>query len=149
DLEDADAVAGVDRRRHLGEQLPVEEGELLPRRRGAVPHEHPRVEGQEGRGERQQHRRAPPGRHGSRCHRAAPYMPRGRYSPDMRERITLEPIRRARKVLLHDHLHGGLRPSTVIELAAEAGHHLPTDDPVELQSWFTEGANRRDLDLYL
>ncbi len=60
-----------------------------------------------------------------------------------------ENIRRAPKVLLHDHLDGGLRPSTVIELAAEAGHRLPTTDPVELQRWFTEGANRRDLDLYL
>ena len=58
-------------------------------------------------------------------------------------------IRRAPKVVLHDHLDGGLRPSTVIELAAEAGHTLPTTDPGELQAWFTEGANRRDLDLYL
>ena len=61
----------------------------------------------------------------------------------------LETIRRAPKVLLHDHLDGGLRPTTVIELAAEAGHELPTTDPAELQRWFTEGANRRDLDLYL
>lgn len=67
----------------------------------------------------------------------------------MPERITLEAIRRAPKVLLHDHLDGGLRPSTVIELAAEAGHELPTTDPDQLQAWFTEGANRRDLDLYL
>src|SRR5690606_17342964 len=41
------------------------------------------------------------------------------------------------------------RPQTVIELAADAGHDLPTTDPEELQVWFTEGANRRDLDLYL
>lgn len=72
-----------------------------------------------------------------------------RYPPGMAERIDPESIRRAPKVLLHDHLDGGVRPETVIELAAEIGHELPTTDPDELQAWFTEGANRRDLDLYL
>jgi len=67
----------------------------------------------------------------------------------MAEHIDLDSIRRAPKVLLHDHLDGGVRPATVIELAAEVGHELPTTDPDELQAWFTEGANRRDLDLYL
>jgi len=65
-------------------------------------------------------------------------------------RPTLEAIRRAPKVLLHDHLDGGLRPTTVIELASEYGYRdLPTTDPVELAQWFREGANRRDLELYL
>ena len=73
----------------------------------------------------------------------------GRYSPDMPDTIAPEAIRRAPKVLLHDHLDGGLRPATVIELAAEAGHELPTTDPHDLQAWFTQGANRRDLVLYL
>jgi adenosine deaminase len=63
--------------------------------------------------------------------------------------LTEAAIRQAPKVVLHDHMDGGLRPTTVIELAAEAGHTLPTTDPDELQAWFTEGANRRDLDLYL
>ena len=67
----------------------------------------------------------------------------------MAERITEAAIRQAPKVLLHDHLDGGLRPATVIELAADAGHQLPTTDPEELQAWFTEGAYRRNLDLYL
>ena len=67
----------------------------------------------------------------------------------MAARIDLEAIRRAPKVLLHDHLDGGLRPTTVIELAAEAGHQLPTTDPDDLRRWFHEGADRRDLDLYL
>ncbi|CAN5637706.1 hypothetical protein BH24ACT4_BH24ACT4_23740 [soil metagenome] len=68
----------------------------------------------------------------------------------MDEHPTLEQIRRAPKVLLHDHLDGGLRPSTVIELAAEHGYEsLPTTDVDELGQWFTEGANRRDLVLYL
>ena len=59
-------------------------------------------------------------------------------------------IGRAPKVLLHDHLDGGLRPATVIELAAEAGYRdLPTTDPDELARWFTLGADRKSLELYL
>lgn len=68
----------------------------------------------------------------------------------MDERPTFEQIRRAPKVLLHDHLDGGLRPATVLELAAEHGYDgLPTTDVGELSRWFTEGADRRDLVLYL
>ena len=52
-------------------------------------------------------------------------------------------------MLLHDHLDGGLRPTTVVELAREADHTLPTTDAGELARWFTEGAYRHDLDLYL
>ena len=64
--------------------------------------------------------------------------------------LDLETIRRAPKVLLHDHLDGGLRPDTVIELAAEAGYHdLPTTDPDQLAGWFTSGADRKSLELYL
>jgi adenosine deaminase len=58
-------------------------------------------------------------------------------------------IRRAPKVVLHDHLDGGLRAATVVDLARDAGHTLPTTDPEELAAWFTEGAYRHDLDLYL
>jgi adenosine deaminase len=68
----------------------------------------------------------------------------------VQQRPTLEQLRRAPKVLLHDHLDGGLRPTTVIELAAETGYtELPTTDPDDLAAWFTEGAARRDLVLYL
>jgi adenosine deaminase len=64
--------------------------------------------------------------------------------------MDLETIRRAPKVLLHDHLDGGLRPTTVIELAAEIGYReLPTNDPTELAAWFTSGADRKSLELYL
>src|SRR5262245_7913130 len=63
---------------------------------------------------------------------------------------TPEQMRRAPKVLLHDHLDGGLRPATVIELARECGYgNLPTTDAGELASWFTAGAARGDLVLYL
>jgi adenosine deaminase len=62
---------------------------------------------------------------------------------------TLEQIRRAPKVVLHDHLDGGLRPATVVDLARDTGHRLPTTDVDELARWFVEGARRHDLDLYL
>lgn len=61
-----------------------------------------------------------------------------------------EQIRAAPKVLLHDHLDGGLRPATIVELAEAEGYTgLPTRDPGELASWMTRGANRSDLVLYL
>lgn len=68
----------------------------------------------------------------------------------MRYTPTVEQIRRAPKVLLHDHLDGGLRPATVIELARENGYDgLPTTDETDLAAWFTVGAARQDLVLYL
>ncbi len=62
----------------------------------------------------------------------------------------LEQVRRAPKVLLHDHLDGGLRPSTVVELAGAIGYQgLPTNDPEELARWFVTEAPRRNLVRYL
>ncbi|MEO8510812.1 MAG: adenosine deaminase [Chloroflexota bacterium] len=59
-------------------------------------------------------------------------------------------VQRVPKVLLHDHLDGGLRPATVIELAGEIGYHeLPTTDAAELGRWFTAGADRGSLEQYL
>jgi adenosine deaminase len=64
--------------------------------------------------------------------------------------VTPEAIRSAPKVLLHDHLDGGLRPATVIELAAAAGYRdLPTSDVDELGRWFTESADSGSLVRYL
>src|SRR3954454_23273267 len=64
--------------------------------------------------------------------------------------IRPETIREAPKVLLHDHLDGGLRPQTVIDLASEFGYRgLPTTDPDALAAAFTEGADRKSLVLYL
>jgi len=69
---------------------------------------------------------------------------------------TLEDVRRAPKVLLHDHLDGGLRPATIIELAGECGHTLPRgatgapiEDPDELGRWFAEAADSGSLVRYL
>ncbi|NVM96682.1 adenosine deaminase [Arthrobacter sp. AETb3-4] len=53
------------------------------------------------------------------------------------------------KVSLHDHLDGGLRPATIIELAAEAGHELPATDPEELRQWFLDSADSGSLVRYL
>lgn len=54
------------------------------------------------------------------------------------------------KALLHDHLDGGLRPATVVELARDIGYTgLPTTDPGELAEWFHRGARRGSLPLYL
>jgi adenosine deaminase len=62
---------------------------------------------------------------------------------------TREQIRQAPKVLLHDHLDGGLRPQTVLELAEKVGHQLPTHDQEELGHWFSESANSGSLVRYL
>lgn len=63
---------------------------------------------------------------------------------------TADQLLAAPKVLLHDHLDGGLRPLSVIELADEVGYEgLPTTDPVELAEWMKRGADRKDLVLYL
>jgi adenosine deaminase len=64
--------------------------------------------------------------------------------------LDLDTIVAAPKVLLHDHLDGGLRPKSIVELAADAGYEkLPTQDPDQLAQVVSRGANRNDLVLYL
>ncbi|WP_353650652.1 adenosine deaminase [Nakamurella sp. A5-74] len=64
--------------------------------------------------------------------------------------LSSETIRAAPKVLLHDHLDGGLRPATIIDLAAEFGYdELPTTDATELGRWFTSAADSGSLVRYL
>jgi adenosine deaminase len=58
-------------------------------------------------------------------------------------------IRALPKVVLHDHLDGGLRPATIVELAAQIGHELPTTDAAELGAWFVQAASSGTLELYL
>ena len=65
-------------------------------------------------------------------------------------RLTHALIAAAPKVLLHDHLDGGVRPSTLIEFATETGYRgLPTTDPEELRRWFIADAPGSDLVRYL
>ena len=53
------------------------------------------------------------------------------------------------KISLHDHLDGGLRPATILELAAEIGHELPASDADSLERWFRESADSGSLERYL
>ena len=66
---------------------------------------------------------------------------------------TRDQVRRAPKVLLHDHLDGGLRPQTIIELAAEIGHQLPEVEgeltAESLGTWFAEACDSGSLERYL
>src|SRR6056297_222584 len=63
--------------------------------------------------------------------------------------LTLDEARRLPKVLLHDHLDGGLRVPTILELADAIGWTLPERDPGALQAWFTAGADTGDILQYL
>lgn len=63
--------------------------------------------------------------------------------------LTIEQIRQAPKALLHDHLDGGLRPATVLELADRVGHELPATDVSALGQWFADAANSGSLERYL
>lgn len=62
---------------------------------------------------------------------------------------TFEAVRALPKVLLHDHLDGGLRPATLVDLAAQIGHRLPTDDADALGRWFVESCTSGSLERYL
>jgi adenosine deaminase len=64
--------------------------------------------------------------------------------------LTLDLIEQAPKALLHDHLDGGLRPGTVVELADQFGYDgLPTTDVDELANWFRTQAHSGSLVRYL
>jgi adenosine deaminase len=63
--------------------------------------------------------------------------------------LTRDVLRRMPKILLHDHLDGGLRPGTVVELADDSGIALPTRDPAALEAWFHKGAMVGNLPQYL
>ncbi len=64
-------------------------------------------------------------------------------------RPSRDQIRAAPKVLLHDHLDGGLRPETILELAEQVGHVLPAGDADSLGRWFAESADSGSLVRYL
>lgn len=63
---------------------------------------------------------------------------------------TDEQIKRLPKALLHDHLDGGLRPQTIIDIAQEIGYTaLPTQDAAELGQWFRDACDSGSLVRYL
>ncbi|GGK56525.1 adenosine deaminase [Nocardia camponoti] len=65
-------------------------------------------------------------------------------------KLDLASIRQAPKALLHDHLDGGLRPATVLELAADCGYEgLPADNAKDLGEWFRDAADSGSLERYL
>ena len=68
---------------------------------------------------------------------------------DVPPALTEAAICRLPKVLLHDHLDGGLRPTTIIELAEQVGHELPATDPDALAEWFVTSADSGSLVRYL
>jgi adenosine deaminase len=64
--------------------------------------------------------------------------------------LTEQQIALAPKVLLHDHLDGGLRPQTMIEHALASGYtKLPSYEPEKLAKWFVEACSSGTLELYL
>ena len=64
--------------------------------------------------------------------------------------ISEEQIALAPKVLLHDHLDGGLRPQTMIHHALASGYtKLPSYEPDQLAKWFVEACSSGTLELYL
>ncbi|OBJ67384.1 adenosine deaminase, partial [Mycobacterium sp. 1274756.6] len=64
--------------------------------------------------------------------------------------LTLETIQQAPKALLHDHLDGGLRPATVLEIAEQIGYRdLPADDVDTLAAWFRTRSHSGSLERYL
>src|SRR3989304_3632445 len=75
--------------------------------------------------------------------------PRSRRENTKPVKITEQLVRSLPKVLLHDHLDGGLRPETVIDLAKNHKVTLPEEDPVKLAQWFHRGANTGNLREYL
>jgi adenosine deaminase len=63
--------------------------------------------------------------------------------------VITDQVHRAPKVLLHDHLDGGLRPQTIIDLSGPAGHQLPVQDAEGLRHWFEDSASSGSLERYL
>ena len=64
--------------------------------------------------------------------------------------LALNQIRKAPKALLHDHLDGGLRPATVIDIAGQIGYDgLPATDADALATWFRTQSHSGSLERYL
>jgi adenosine deaminase len=75
---------------------------------------------------------------------------RGGYRGGVAVPLTADTVRDAPKVLLHDHLDGGLRPATIVDLADAVGYRaLPSRDPAALAAWFLGAAHSGSLERYL
>ena len=70
-------------------------------------------------------------------------------TPERSAVATAEQIAAASKVALHEHLDGGVRPQTIIDISAEIGHELPATDAVSLGRWFVEACDSGSLERYL
>ena len=69
---------------------------------------------------------------------------------ELTREVTARVVQKLPKVLLHDHLDGGLRPSTILDLAQELGYvQLPTSNSQELATWFANNAHTGSLPNYL
>ena len=55
----------------------------------------------------------------------------------------------APKALLHDHLDGGVRAETILDISEQVGHALPASTAEELDQWFIDAANSGSLERYL
>ena len=64
-------------------------------------------------------------------------------------KASAEQIAKAPKVALHEHLDGGVRPATIVEIAYEIGHDLPAPDAESLGAWFEESSSSGSLERYL
>lgn len=58
-------------------------------------------------------------------------------------------LRDVPKVSLHDHLDGGLRPATILDLADDEGVSVPETDADDLADWFVSQCNAGNLVDYL
>ena len=58
-------------------------------------------------------------------------------------------VRSLPKIVLHDHLDGGLRPATVLDLSRELGVDPPGTDAQQVADWFHDAADSGSLPSYL